>query len=143
MMKAVAEAGLVPDLDMFVAAAEACSSAGDDVGALHFYDQADKLVQSQLGSNAHELGPSQSREKVGDETNNSRMMMMMMMMEVVQVERRSVTFLESGGTALSAASVLRAKTIEVETRRPFTGILPPLGVPRGGTQQPRGSEGRK
>ncbi|CAB1113683.1 unnamed protein product [Ectocarpus sp. CCAP 1310/34] len=51
IMKAVAEAGLVPDLDMFVAAAEACSSAGDDAGAMHFCDQADKLV-SQRGSHA-------------------------------------------------------------------------------------------
>lgn len=66
IMKAVAEAGLVPDLDIFVAAAEACSSAGDDAGALHFYDQADKLV-SQRGSNARGLGPSQSQEEVGDE----------------------------------------------------------------------------
>ncbi|CAM9890040.1 unnamed protein product, partial [Ectocarpus fasciculatus] len=66
IMKAVAEAGLVPDLDMFVAAAEACSSAGDDVGAFHFYDQADKLV-SQRESDARELAPSQSQEEVGNE----------------------------------------------------------------------------
>ncbi|CAN0465825.1 unnamed protein product, partial [Ectocarpus sp. 12 AP-2014] len=66
IMKAVAEAGLVPDLDMFVAVAEACSSAGDDAGALHFYDQADKLV-SQRGSNARGLGPSPSQGEVGDE----------------------------------------------------------------------------
>lgn len=40
MMAAVKEAGLVPDLDMLSAAVEACSKAGDGVGAMHFYEQA-------------------------------------------------------------------------------------------------------